>query len=81
MFDVMRTTLTIDDDVLDASKRLAEARGTSIGEIVSELARRGLSAPASSPVDSRNGIRLFRVGPDSGEVTPEIIARLLADSE
>ncbi len=83
MFDVMRTTLTLDNDVLDAARRLSEARGVSIGEVVSDLARRGLAAATSSgeTARTRNGIRLFPVGADSGPVTPEHIARLLADSE
>jgi hypothetical protein len=83
MFDVMRTTLTLDDDVLDAARRLSDARGVSIGAVVSDLARRGLAAATSSaePARSRNGIRLFPVGTDSSPVTPEHIAQLLADSE
>ena len=40
----MRTTLDLDDQVLAASRALARARGTSLGEAVSELARRGLRA-------------------------------------
>ena len=38
----MRTTLDLDDQVLAAARALARARGTSLGEAVSELARRGL---------------------------------------
>ena len=39
----MRTTLTIDDDVLAAAKAIAEREKRPIGEIVSELARRSAS--------------------------------------
>ena len=83
MFDVMRTTLTLDNDVLDAARRLADARGLSIGEVVSDLARRGLAAATSGgeSARTRNGIRLFPVGAESGQVTPELVAQLLADSE
>lgn len=38
----MRTTLTIDDTVLAAARSLADVRGISLGEAVSELARLGL---------------------------------------
>jgi hypothetical protein len=38
----MRTTLDIDDDVLQAAKELARRQGKTAGRIVSELARRGL---------------------------------------
>jgi len=40
----MRTTLTIDDDLLAAARRLAEAKSESLGKAISELARRGLNA-------------------------------------
>lgn len=42
----MRTTLDIDDDVLAAAKDLAKAEGRTMGAIVSELARRGLTTPS-----------------------------------
>jgi hypothetical protein len=35
----MRTTLDLDDDVFQAAKELAATRGTTAGEIVSELVR------------------------------------------
>jgi hypothetical protein len=53
----MRTTLAIDDDVLQAARQLADATGRSLGEIVSELARRSLTASDGGSV--RNGIRLL----------------------
>lgn len=40
----MRTTLTIDDDLLAAAKTLARDRSESVGKTISELARRGLDA-------------------------------------
>jgi hypothetical protein len=55
MFDAsMRTTLTIDDDVLAAAKALADQERRSLGEVISELARRSLHRPA--PREDRNGI-------------------------
>ncbi len=44
----MRSTLSIDDDVLYAVKSLAHREGRSVGEVLSALARRALQAPASS---------------------------------
>ena len=40
----MRTTLTIDDDVLDAVRERARREGRSLGDILSDLARRALTA-------------------------------------
>lgn len=79
MLDVqhMRTTLTIDDDVLDTAKQVAAARGISIGEMISELARKGLTAKADAAIRTRNGIRLFPVQPESGSVTSDIVSALL----
>jgi hypothetical protein len=42
----MRTTLTIEDDVLFAAKSLARREGRSVGEVISDLARQALQAPA-----------------------------------
>ncbi len=42
----MRTTLSIDDDVLCAVKSLARRQGRSAGEVLSELARRALQGPS-----------------------------------
>ena len=38
----MRTTLNIDDEILDAARSIAEERNLSVGAALSELARRGL---------------------------------------
>ena len=43
----MRTTLNIDDDVLCAVKERARRLGRSAGEVLSDLARKGLIGPAA----------------------------------
>lgn len=76
----MRTTLDIDADVLQAAKELAEREGRTAGQMVSELARRGLTASAERTPRSgrlRNGVPVF---PGRGEiVTIEHVQRLLDD--
>lgn len=47
----MRTTLSIDDDVLYAVKSLARRQGRSVGEVMSELARQALQAPVGQDVE------------------------------
>jgi hypothetical protein len=42
----MRTTLDIDDDVLMAAEELAKSRKSTAGEVISELARKALTASA-----------------------------------
>jgi hypothetical protein len=46
----MRTTLDIDDDVLTAAEELAKSRKTTAGEVISELARRALTASSELSV-------------------------------
>jgi hypothetical protein len=53
----MRTTLDVDDDVLQAAKELAEMRRKTAGQILSELARKGLQRSRSVRV--RNGVPLL----------------------
>jgi hypothetical protein len=57
----MRTTLDIDDDVLQAAKEIAANRKTTTGRVLSDLARRGFEPKRSAPV--RNGVRLLRRRP------------------
>jgi len=44
----MRTTLTIDTDVLSAARDLAARQHSTIGTVISELARRSLANPQVS---------------------------------
>ncbi len=57
MLDFMRTTLEIDDDILAGARILAQKRGVSIGQLISELARQSLVSPMPEKV--RNGVLLF----------------------
>jgi hypothetical protein len=57
--DAMRTTLAIDDDVLASARHRAEREHKSIGEVISALARQGLSVDARSTQSERNGIPLL----------------------
>ena len=70
----MRTTLTIDDDVLVAVKAIAQQQHRSIGEVVSDLARRALHRP--SPPAVRNGIPLLPRQSDQAVVTLETVNAL-----
>ena len=55
----MRTTLAIDDDILAAAKHLAEREQKTLGEVISSLARRGLTRPARGGKAERNGVPLL----------------------
>jgi hypothetical protein len=70
----MRTTLSLDDDVLLAAKAIAGQQGRSLGEVISELARKSLQRPVSD--SERNGIPLLVPAPDSLPVTLDIVNAL-----
>jgi hypothetical protein len=73
----MRTTLDIDDDVLMAAKELAKRQHLTAGEMISELARQGLRASASSSVASPASFFGFRPFSSRGApVSDETINRL-----
>jgi hypothetical protein len=72
----MRTTLAIDDDVLAAARALAERQHSSIGAVISSLARQALRRQATDPTDTRNGIPLLPSRPDGVPVTPELVNQL-----
>ena len=72
----MRTTLSLDDDVFQVVKTYAENRSLAIGKAVSELVRRGLSAPVKTRVV--NGLVVFDVPEDSEAVTSELVKQLEA---
>jgi hypothetical protein len=50
----MRTTLQVEDDVLQAARELAASENRTIGEIVSALMRKALQP--ERPVRARNGV-------------------------
>ena len=58
----VRTTLDIADDVLQAAKELASLRGATAGQIISELARKGLQTPGPA-ARVRNGVPLLSPRP------------------
>ena len=70
----MRTTLSIDDDVLAAAKALAAHERKSTGEVLSALARRSLTQP--SPKKTRNGFPVLPARPGGVPVTLEIVNAL-----
>ncbi|MEO6080886.1 MAG: hypothetical protein ABIQ86_14115 [Steroidobacteraceae bacterium] len=78
----MRTTLDIEEPVLDAVKELARREGRTAGAVASDLIRRALSQPAPSGVrepPARYGFRPFPADPNENRVTNEQVNRLRDD--
>ena len=55
----MRTTSNLDPKLLDTARRLATARAVTLGDIISELANKGLAVERQSPCQ-------YLVKPESG---------------
>ena len=70
----MRTTVTIDDDVLAVARALAVRQGSSLGRALSELARRGFKGGDTAKDD---GVPVFRVAADARPITSEDVHRAL----
>jgi hypothetical protein len=73
---MMRTTLDLDDDILDAARELARTRHSSIGMVVSALARAGLRPTSIEVVD---GLPIIRARADSQVITSDLVRRALDD--
>jgi|HubBroStandDraft_5_1064220.scaffolds.fasta_scaffold73001_3 hypothetical protein len=77
--DLMRTTLTIDDDILEAARERADFERKTVGEVLSALARKGLCPP--QPVQTfRNGVPLLPIQPGAKSATLELIKELMDET-
>ena len=72
----MRTTLSIDDDVLLAVQERARREKRTTGEVLSELARRALTGQCRQPADAGTERHGFRPLPHRGAA----ISNALIDS-
>lgn len=82
----MRTTLDIDDDVLQAAKELAQAERKTAGKVLSDLARKGLVGPVGFAETSGLGGPIPEDGwytlPRRGViVTKELVDRLIEEAD
>jgi hypothetical protein len=76
---VMRTTLSLDDDVFQVVRSYAESRSLALGKAVSELVRKGLASP--TPTRTINGIQVFDVPADSPRITTKRVKELESELE
>jgi len=75
----VRTTLDIDDDVLQAAKELGAMRQKTAGQIVSELMRRALEPTQSFKV--RNGVPLLPRKPGARIITTADVRRWVDEDD
>jgi hypothetical protein len=75
----MRTTLNLDDDVLEMVRQYSEARSIALGKAVSELVRKGFTTP--TPTRIVNGFVVFDLPPNSPRITSEQVKRLQGEMD
>ena len=67
----MRTTLDLDESVLLAAKAIARDQGTSIGTVISRLARTGLQQGAR--LNSLKGFPIFSAASGARPITVDLV--------
>jgi hypothetical protein len=79
----MRTTLDIDDEVLDAAKEIARRQRRTAGAVISELARRALTqtAPEQQAASAPRPFYGFHPFPPEGRVVSNQIVERLREEE
>lgn len=79
---MMRTTLDIEDDVLYAAIDLARKEKKTAGQVISELARKGLADHAGLVANEPESFCGFRPFPGEGRiVSNELLNRLRDEGE
>ena len=75
----MRTTLDISQDILLAAKEMAARSNLSMGQVISDLARKSLrNTDGPTSVGLRNG---FPILPPTGQVVTSELIKSLLDAE
>ncbi|MDH7502112.1 MAG: antitoxin [Verrucomicrobiota bacterium] len=79
---LMRTTLDIDDDVLEAAKEISRRTKRTAGKVVSDLARQALVSSHAQVHAGHEVVNGFEIMPASGRVvTAELVKALMEESE
>lgn len=73
----MRTTLNLDDDVLQLLKNYASDRSIPLGEAASELVRRGLETPVQMRLE--HGFYVVDLPADGPKVSSARVKKLLEE--
>jgi hypothetical protein len=76
----MRTTVDLDEDILRTAKQLARENEQSLGRVLSDLVRKGLTPPPRK-FKYRNGVPLLPSRPGAPPITSELVKELLERDE
>ena len=77
----MRTTLNIDDDVLEYAKQISDRRHVSVGEAISQMARDGMERPVELRLDPLTGLLVVHHPAGTPVLTSAEVYRLQAEED
>ena len=72
----MRTTLTIDHDLMKAIRYIAQDKSESMGKVISDLARIGLNLRTGIKQKGNTGFPIFSVPEDAHIITLDDVKKL-----
>jgi hypothetical protein len=72
----VRTTVDLDNDILEVARHLSQERSQSLGRVLSDLVREGLR-PAAKVAYGRGGIPVLPRKPNARPVTSQMVKDLL----
>ena len=70
----VRTTLEIDDDLVQVARQLAQQHRTTMGQVISQLVRKGMELKSAPRM--RNGVLLFELKPGARKPSMALVNRL-----
>lgn len=74
----MRTTVNLEEDVMQAIRSLARERGESLGTVISSLVRQALRG--SNSIRYEMDVPVFQVREDASPITPEMVRSAMEES-
>jgi len=77
MMSDMRTTLRLEDDIMEIARSHARRHRITLGKAVSDLLRKG--AQRNLETDKKNGLKLVRLSKNSPRITSEKVEKLLEE--
>lgn len=75
----VRTTINLDDDVLEAARAVARTERRALGVVISDLVRRGL-VPQQPRIDDEAGFPVFHVRSGTAPITDEMVQCALEEA-
>jgi len=74
----MKTTLDMDEAILNAAKNIAETTNSTAGEVISQLARKGLTASSTQGFRNESGFPVFSVPVEAESFTSSTVKSILS---